>query len=47
MEGLYYFFDDSKVDFFADGDKVDSIDINNDLFVARARLTFHFKNAGS
>jgi opacity protein-like surface antigen len=46
MEGLYYFFDDSKVDFFADGDKVDSISTNNDLLVARARLTFHFNNSG-
>lgn len=46
MEGLYYFFDDSKVDFYSDGDKVESIDTNNDLIVARARLTFHFNNAG-
>jgi hypothetical protein len=46
MEGLYYFFDDSEPDFLAGDDKVDSIDTNNDLYVARARLTFHFNGAG-
>jgi opacity protein-like surface antigen len=44
MEGLYYAFDDDDVDFFVvDGDRVGSIDSNNDFYVARARITYHFR----
>ncbi len=42
MEGLYYFFDDDKVDFFVDEDRVDDTDIDNDFAVVRARLSFHW-----
>jgi opacity protein-like surface antigen len=45
MEGLYYFFEDGKAAIFDGDEKVDSFDTNNDLFVARARLTFHFNHA--
>ena len=42
MEGLFYAFDDDKVNFF-DGDRVRSIDSDNDFYVVRARLTYHLQ----
>jgi opacity protein-like surface antigen len=44
MEGLYYAFDDDRIDVFdTDGDRIARIDSNNDFYVVRARLTYHLQ----
>jgi hypothetical protein len=41
MEGLYYFFEDDEIKFLNNGVTVTDIDVDNDFYVVRARLTFH------
>ena len=44
MEGLYYAFDDTKIDVFDNnGDSIARIDNDNDFYVVRARLTYHLQ----
>ena len=42
-EGLLYLFDEEKVTFFANGNRVGSLNTDNDFYVVRARLTYHFQ----
>ena len=43
MEGLFYAFDEDKVDFFANGNRIRSLETDNDFYVVRARLTYHLQ----
>ena len=43
MEGLYYAFDDDKVEFFDNGNRVGSINSDNDFYVVRTPLTYHLQ----
>ncbi len=42
-EGLLYLFEEDKVTFFADGNRAGSLSIDNDIYVVRARLTYHLQ----
>jgi hypothetical protein len=39
---LLYLFDEESVDFFAGGNPVARLKTDNDFYVVRARLTYHF-----
>jgi len=43
MEGLLYLFEDDKVTFISDGNRVGSLSTDNDVYVVRARLTYQLQ----
>ena len=40
---LLYLFDEDKVTFFASGNLVGSLSADNDVYVVKARLTYHLQ----